>query len=107
MIIWLVGITGSLAGSACIKERADADKKLRYCSINLSLWISPGDRNERSGIYLERAVTLMKLERMNEAKNDLRRAMQDAKDGSEERIITRLQLDSAQRLDFERWIKDD
>lgn len=107
LIIWLVGITGSLAASACIKERADADKKLRYCSISLSLWISPGDRNERSGIYLERAVALMKLDRMNEAKNDLRRAMQDAKDGSKERIFTRLQLDSAQRLDFERWIKDD
>lgn len=110
LVIWLVGMTGSLAASACIKERKNAEKKLRYCSISLSLWISPGDRNERSSIFLERAVALMKLERMNEAKNDLRRAMQDAKganDGSEEDIFARLQLEGAQRLDFERWIEGD
>jgi hypothetical protein len=53
-IIWLVGMTGSLAASACIKERKNAEKKLRYCSISLSLWISPGDRNERTRISLER-----------------------------------------------------
>lgn len=110
LTIWLVGMTGGLAASACIKERKNAEKKLRYCSISLSLWISPGDRNERSSIFLERAVALMKLGRMNEAKNDLRRAMQDAKgadDGSEEDIFTRLQLEGAQRLDFERWIESD
>lgn len=110
LTIWLVGMTGSLAASACIKERKNAERKLRYCSISLSLWISPGDRNERSSIFLERAVALMKLGRMNEAKNDLRRAMQDAKgadDGSEEDIFTRLQLEGAQRLDFERWIESD
>ncbi len=110
LIIWLVGMTGSLAASACIKERKNAEKKLRYCSISLSLWISPGDRNERTRIFLERAVALMKLGRMNEAKNDLRRAMQDAKgadDGSEEDIFTRLQLEGAQRLDFVRWIEGD
>ncbi|WP_126623144.1 hypothetical protein [Oceaniglobus ichthyenteri] len=103
-------MTGSLAASACIKERKNAEKKLRYCSISLSLWISPGDRNERTRIFLERAVALMKLGRMNEAKNDLRRAMQDAKgadDGSEEDIFTRLQLEGAQRLDFVRWIEGD
>lgn len=47
---------------------------------------------------------------MNEAKNALRRAMQDAKgadDGSEEDIFTRLQLEGAQRSDFVRWIEDD
>ncbi|WP_162930159.1 hypothetical protein [Pseudophaeobacter sp. EL27] len=49
----------------------------------------------------------MKLDRMNEAKQDLRRAMQDAKDGSKERTFTRLQLGSVQRLSFERWIKVD
>lgn len=110
LVIWLVGMTGSLAASACIKERKNAEKKLRYCSISLSLWVSPGDRNERSSIFLERAVALMKLGRMNEAKNDLRRAWQDAKgahDGSEEDIFARLQLGGAQRLDFERWIEGD
>lgn len=110
LIIWLVGMTGSLAASACIKERKNAEKKLRYCSISLTLLIFPGDQNERSGIFLERAVALMKLGRMDEAKNDLRRAMQDAKeaeDGSEEGIFRRLQLEGAKRLDFVRWIEND
>ena len=52
----------------------------------------------------------MKLGRMNEAKHDLHRAMQDAKwadDGFEEDIFKRLQLEGAQRLDFVRWIEDD
>ena len=110
LVIWFVGMAGSLAASACIKGRNNAETKLRYCSICLSLWISPGDRNERSRIFLERAVALMKLDRIDEAKNDLRRAMLDAKganDGSEENIFIRLQLEGAQRLDFERWIEDD
>ena len=47
---------------------------------------------------------------MSEAKNDLRRAIQDArraKDGSEEDILRRLQLEGAQLSDLERWIERD
>jgi hypothetical protein len=79
LLILLSGFTAGLMAAACKKDRHEAEKKVRYCSISLAAgaWadLLPLERARRSMIRLERAIALAQVERTDEARVDFKRAI--------------------------------
>lgn len=79
LLFWISGFTAGLMAAACKKDRHEAEKKVRYCSISLAAgaWadVLPLERARRSMIRLERAIALAQTRRTDEARVDFKRAI--------------------------------
>lgn len=83
LMAWLSGMTAGLTASACRSDRYEKAQKLRFCSISrvAGAWmdIMPLERAKRSIIVLERGLAMVQLGKMDKARDDFEKALQDAR----------------------------
>ncbi|WP_347310911.1 hypothetical protein [Defluviimonas sp. SAOS-178_SWC] len=99
VFLFVAGLTTGLSASACRKQTYHGEKKLRFCSISLSVGsFLPHDAAKRSIIYVERGIALSELGHAEEAVSDFRRALDDvasSRASYRQRIVERLEAEEA------------
>ncbi|MCI2395625.1 hypothetical protein [Aliiroseovarius sediminis] len=106
LCVWLSGMTAGLMAGACLNDRYEGAKKLRFCSISLTAgaWMKlfPIERAKQAIIQLERGIALSQVGQVDEAVEAFDRALRDAraKPGSwEPRLLQRMvQLEDRRTL---------
>ncbi len=93
--LFVAELTTGLSASACRNYFYHGERKLRFCTISLTVGsILPHDAAKRSIIYVERGIALSELGRTEDAISDFRHALDDvapARVSYRQRIVRRLE----------------